>query len=322
MRLDEHARRAAAELQEAGRRAQFTVVPPGTRSPRWWPIAAVAATIVLAVGTPLAWRLASTDDGFADSPTTTRSVTSTSSTVVATSTVAAVKTPAGSVDELVTALYAALNSDDDAALRSLSTDEARHAVYWAGAALQGIQTDFAIATYRLATSGIDRIELLGEPIVSGNTITIPVRYFYVAEGPYLGFDVLVTEAVDGGLLISGGATLFADENLAVDPAGVTVIEAEHAAWNANDADGVVANFATNGTFWETMPDPEATHTGDDLRSFVTDSLWFEVEITADPTTSGPFIAVPNRLVAATDESEGISIYLIRDGKITLHSFAQ
>ena len=50
-----------------------------------------------------------------------------------------------------------------------------------------------------------QIEILGEPIVSGEAIAVPVRYTYPVEGPYVGFDVFIAEAQPGGgLLIFGG----------------------------------------------------------------------------------------------------------------------
>ncbi|MBI5157162.1 MAG: hypothetical protein HZA58_04020 [Acidimicrobiia bacterium] len=269
--------------------------------------------------------MAACSDDAAEPPATSAEATTTTqatTTTGAATTVAAAKTPAATVDELVAGLYAALNAHDDDALRALSTDEARHAVYWANASSQGIQADFAIATYRMATSGIEEIEILGDPIVSGQTVTVPVRYHYAGEGPYIGFDVLVTGAAAGGLLLAGGTTLFADESLTLDPTALVVVEAERIAWNDGDADAVLDTIAENGLFWDDLTNVEATYQGDELRGFVMSSLWFEVETTGEPTPSGPFLAVPNRLVAATDESEGISIYLIRDGKITLHSFAQ
>jgi hypothetical protein len=241
--------------------------------------------------------------------------------VTAPTTTVAVKTPAASAGELVTALYAALNARDDAAFRALSTADAHHVVYWAGTSSAGIQSDFAHASYWLTYSGIQSIEVLGEPIVSGATITVPVRYHYV-EGPYIGFDVIVTAEVPEGLLITGGATLLADQAVALDPTAIAVIEAEHTAWNDGDADGVVATFAADAMVWDDLADPEATYTGDALAEFVLAGLGFNVEITAEPLFSGPFIALPNRRVAPTDVSDGISIYLVRDGNITLQGFAQ
>lgn len=286
----------------------------------------ILPTTLLALGLFLSTLVAACSDDSSESSTTPLTVPATtvavSTTVPVPTTVVVAKVPAVSVDDLVTRLYAALNGGDDAGLRALSTEAARHVVYWAGTATAGIQTDFAIANYRMATSGIESIEILGEPILSGATITVPVRYHYPSEGDYIGFDVLVTTEAEGGLLIVGGATIFADQAVTLDPTALAVIEAEHAAWNDEDATAVVANFAADGMFWDNLTDAAATYTGEALMTFVISSQWFDVEITAEPVTSGPFIAVPNRLVAPDDSSEGISIYLIRDGKITLQAFAQ
>jgi hypothetical protein len=235
-----------------------------------------------------------------------------------------VKTPAGSVEELVTALYAALDADDDVAFRALSTEGARHGVYfYDGSGHGAITANFAVANYRLASSGIESIEILGEPIVSGEAVAIPVRYHY-ADGNYIGYDVLIAERqTGGGMLISGGVTFLADPDLTADPTALTVIESDVAAWNAADVAGSLATMHDDAAFWDSLDevDPTTIYEGDALRTWLTATMWFQVEITADLTTSGPFIAVPNRLVAS-DSSEGISIYLIRDGKTALHAYAQ
>lgn len=274
------------------------------------------------------------DDGGASTTTraaTTVATTQAPTTVASTTSVpvsvtpVAVKTPAGSVDELVVALYAALDAYDDEAFRALSTDGARHAVFFYDGTGHGeITANFAVANYRLAASGIESIEILGDPIVSGEAVAIPVRYRY-PEGDYVGFDVIIAEQqTGGGVLISGGVTFLADPDLAADPTAIPVIETEVAAWNAGGAAGVLATMHDDAAFWDDLDgvDPTTLYTGSALENFISTSLWFNVEITAEPTTSGPFIAVPNRLTASGDSSEGISIFLIRDGKIALHAYAQ
>ena len=58
-----------------------------------------------------------------------------------------------------------------------------------------------------------------------------------------GFDVMVVRHVEGGLLVGGAATFFADDrpDLVADPAEArALIEASAAAFNADDVEGVLA----------------------------------------------------------------------------------
>ena len=318
MELDELAAHAADELREAGREARFSVHSPAGRPRTLWPALAVAAVLLL-LGSTLLWMTRWDEPGIGASGSTTTQV---STTVPASVTSVAPKTPAGSVDELVTALYAALNTSDDHAFWALSTNGARHGVYvYDGTGHGEITANFAVANYRLASSGIESIEVLGEPLVSGEAVAIPVRYHY-PEGDYLGYDVIIAEQqTGGGVLIAGGVTFLADPDLTADPTALSVIQADVAAHNAGDPDGVLATMNDNAAFWDNLDEADSAtlYTGQALRTFVTGITWFDVEITSDPTTSGPFIAVPNHLSVGGD---GISIYLIRDGKTAFHGYAQ
>jgi hypothetical protein len=322
MELDELGRRAAQELREAGRTARFSAVSPARRRPRLWP-ALAAAVVLMLIGSTLMWMKGWDERGTGEVGAASTTVVSTTVPVSATSTVV-VKTPAGSVEELVTALYAALNAYDDEAFRALSTDRARHGVYvYDGTGRGEITLTFDVATYNLASSGIGSIEVLGEPIVSGEAVAVPVRYNY-PEGSYVGFDVLIAERqAGGGMLIHGGVTFLADPDLTADPTALTVIETDVAAWNAADVEGSLVTMHDDAAFWDSLGDVDTStvYEGEALRTWLTATMWFQVEITPGSTTSGPFIAVPNRLVAG-DSSEGISIYLIRDGKTALHAYAQ
>jgi hypothetical protein len=76
------------------------------------------------------------------------------------------------------------------------------------------------------------------------------------------------------------------------------------------------------TLWEDVTDPDTKHSDDGLADFLSSSMWFDVEFTGDLQVSGPFAAAPTRLFTSASSSEGITIYLVRDGKIVLQAFAQ
>ena len=103
--------------------------------------------------------------------------------------------------------------------------------------------DLAHADFDFGSDPLQGIEVLGEPLVSGDVVAVPVRYTYPAEalGVVTGFDVLVVKHVEGGVLVSGAATFLAAAGADAEAAVVQpLLEAEAAAWNADDIDGVLA----------------------------------------------------------------------------------
>ncbi|MBI5157163.1 MAG: nuclear transport factor 2 family protein [Acidimicrobiia bacterium] len=320
MRLDDRARRAAEELTEAIRAARFTVRSPAIDSRVSWPTVAVTTLLVaVAVGAPLLWT-ATRSHPVGGVPANTTAAPTAATT---TTTFAIPSFPAATVEELITGFYAALNDRDDEAVRSLSRVGARHTVYVAEADAAGITATFAYKSHRISDDGIEQIEIIGEPIESGATVTVPVRYRYSgATEVYEGFDVMVVTRVPDGLLIAGGASFLGASGLTIDPTTSATSETERAAWNADDRDGVLAVFADDGFLWDDLTDPDAIYAGDDLWAFVSGSLWFEVDFTAEPILSGPFAAIPTRLVATGSRSDGITLYLVRDGRIVVQAFAQ
>jgi hypothetical protein len=167
-------------------------------------------------------------------------------------------------------------------------------------------------------------------LVSGEVVAVPVAYNYPASGlgTLTGFDVMVVTHVEGGLLVGGAATFAADErpDLVADPAEAqALIEASEAAFNADDIEGMLANYSAGALFWEDMTDVDTTYRGTaDIRDFFTANHFFTGEATGDPVISGRFIAVPNRnTVEATGNGyDGMLIFWIRDGKIALQAYAQ
>ena len=288
---------------------------------------AAFAVIVLTAGL-LIWLLPGGGGEIAAEPTTTTGAVTTTQTVTTTEAVttakAVEKTPAATVDDLVHELYAALNAKDDEAFWALVTDDSHHIVYYVHVGFGRTIDEFDNIDFALSTDGgWDGIEVLGDPIVSGNTVTVPLRYNYPDEVD-TGFDVLLLEpAGAGGLLVAGAVTIYADPAEPVaDAAEVKdLAEANVAAWNADDAEGVLATYNTNAMLWDDLTTHD-TYTGAALEQFIADNLWFDVELTGEPVISGPFAAVPNRLVTPTDTSEGVSIFRISDGKFALHGFQQ
>lgn len=230
-------------------------------------------------------------------------------------------------DELVAALYSALNARDLAAFRALSTADAEHHLYYYGYMSGGI-AGYLVESHNSDSSlnyaGIDGVEVMGDVIVSGDTLTVPVRFTYWGEVE-TGFDVLVIDRGSEGWRVAGGAVFFAwppDSEFEDEPNPWDVIAAEIVAWNAGDAAAVRATMGAHPTLWDDVTDRATTHWGGELTSFLEAGLGSELVISGPYGISGPYLAVPTRVSTAGESSQGISIYLIRDGKIVLHGFAQ
>jgi hypothetical protein len=263
--------------------------------------------------------------------TTTQATTTTTTTTQApTTTLAAAKTPMATVDELVAAYYATGNAGDYDAFRALNTDDCMHAIYYAAGSVGRIIDNISHADYDFAADPLQGIEVLGEPLVSGDVVAVPVAYTYPADvlGVLTGFDVLVVRHADGGLLVGGAATFFADDqpDSGADPAEAqALIEATGAAFNADDIEGMLAGYDADALFWEDMTDVATTHVGTAaIGEFFTANHFFTSESTGDLVMSGRFFAVPNRnTVEATGAFfDGMMIFWIRDGKIGLQAYAQ
>ena len=343
MKLDDLARRAAAEVGEASRKARFTVRVPGSR-PHWArpAVAFAAAAIVLAVGVPLLLLYGPWVTPITEVPVTTTITVVTTTTVATTTTAttttvattttggAPAKAPAATVEELVTAYYATGNAGDYDAFRALNTDDCMHAIYYVAGSVGRISDNISHADYDFAADPLQGIEVLGESVVSGDVVAVPVAYTYPADvlGVLTGFDVLVVRHVEGGLLVGAVATFFADNqpDLAADPVEAqALVEAAAAAFNADDVEGVLALMTEEGAIWEDMTDIDTIHQGAaDLRDVLVADLGFTVGFPGDLVASGRFFAVPGRHTdAATGFTyDGMYIFWIRDGKIALQAYAQ
>jgi ketosteroid isomerase-like protein len=330
MKLDDLGRRAAAEVKEASSRAHFSVRAPGSRRPLLArpAVALSAAAVVLAVGLPLLFVIRPWGREVLEPGTTTTSQATTTEAPT-TTTAAPVKAPAATVEELVAATYAAVNAKDNDALRALSADDCRHTVYVVGGSIGHIAADIAHVDYDMSTDSIQGIEVLGEFLVSGDVVTVPVAYTYPEpDGVLTGFDVLVVRRVEEGLLIGGAGTFLADDrpDLVADPAEAqALIEASLAAFNADDIEGTLATMTGDALLWEDLTDGDSTYRGTAaVREFFTDNHFFTVEFTGDPVFSGRFVAVPSRnTVEATDAGyDGMYLFWIRDGEIALQAYAQ
>ena len=253
-------------------------------------------------------------------PTTT-TVSPTTITLAASTTATTMQAHPTSVDELVTALYAALNAKDDEAFRALSAPGAHHAFFYDFGQSAGMfPAGFDHSASALSRAATTLIEVIGDVIEFGDVLAIPVRYTHPNEVD-IGYDVLIIERSPDGLLIAGGATVYAAPGLEPDPTTADVVAAEIAAWNAGDAAAVMALMDAVATMWDDLGDPESKHRGAALELFVNSSLWFQVEVDGELSYSGPFAVAPTRLTTATDSSEGITLYLVREGQIILQGYA-
>jgi len=278
---------------------------------------AVTTTAVVATTTAPATTLATTTTG---APVTTTEAPTTTTAGLA-------KTPMPTVEELVAAIHAAVNAKDSDAVRALTAEDAGHPIYYVEGKVGTISGEIT-PDYDYSRDLMSGIEVLGEPLVSGNVVVVPVRVTYPdPDGALTGFDVMVVRHVEGGLLCGGAATFLADDrpDLVADPADAwALIEALGAAMNADDVEGALATMSGLAVFWEDMTDSETMHRGTSaLREFFTGSLMVNGELTGEPVMSGPFVAEPARL--STDAgffSDGVFVYWISDGKIALQAWAQ
>lgn len=301
MTLHDTAREAVAELHAATGRARFTVRPP-TPGPRPWVVAlAVAAVIAI----PIMWS--GRAKPVAGPP---------------------IVEPPTAPEALVSAVYAAVNAQDDAAIAALAGPNARHGSYRVVTGPDGVPTvtpgpGYAYRDARLSETGLLVVEVTDAPLVAGYSIAVPVRYVY-ADEVLLGFDVFVVTTTPTGLRIAGGATFVGGFDMIPDPDAAGVIARYRSAWNEGDASAVMDSIATTAVFWDDIRggDPDTAVAADEVEWFIATRLWFDVEMTGPAVISGPFLAIPNQLIAATTISEGISIFLIHDRHILLHAFAQ
>jgi hypothetical protein len=304
MTLDEMARAAVADLRTATAQARFTVRGPTARRRRW--ILGLAAAAVIAILAPLVWLVGPGNRTLGGPPMVSPT------------------TP----EELVEAVYTALGAQDDAALAALATPNARHGSYLLESAVGETPVLTPGASYPydragLATAGPILVETTGAPIVSGDAVAVPVRYLY-PDRVLTGFDLYVLTEVPFGLRIKGGASFLGQFDLAPDSQASLSIAAYITAWNRGAPAEVMASLGVNAVIWDDVGTGDATaaRRGDEVSDFIATSLWFDVEMTGSAVASGPFLAVPNRLLASTDTSEGITVLLIHDGLIYLHAFAQ
>ena len=243
-------------------------------------------------------------------------------TQAATTTQAPGETPAASVEELVTGIFAALTASDAEALQGLFADGTYHRAY----AVQGsvlltvgtVHND----TYRPAG---EAWEMLGEVMVAGRVAATPVQATYAEyqdiAGAWVGFDVTVLEEVAGGFLGGAGLTMYAEVNAPgyaeADPAVVAeLLAAQAAAWAAGDIDGVLADYWEQARYVDGSQGyfPDRT----ELAALY---AGMGLEFVGEPVISGPFFAVATRVtdLASGVATDGISVYWVREGEIALHA---
>jgi hypothetical protein len=315
---------------------------PGALHPAGLTLAVVFVTLaaVLAVGcssdesattTQAATTTEASTTTQAATTTTVAATTTTTGSTTTTTGGAPAKTPMATVDELVAAVYAAVNAKDSDAVWALTSDDAFHPIYYVEGRTGQI-SDNITPDYDWSSDPLQGIEVLGESLVSGDVVVTPIRVTYPEPtGVLTGFDVAVVSHVEGGLLVGGAATFFVDDrpDLVADPAEAqALIEASAAAFNADDIEGMLAGYNADALFWEDMTDVATTYVGiAAIGEFLTANhnlTNFTSESTGDPVISGRFFAVPTRnTVEATGAGyDGMMIFWLRDGKIGLQAYAQ
>jgi hypothetical protein len=241
-------------------------------------------------------------------------------TVAATTTLAPGETPAASVEELVTGIFAAATAGDAEALRGLFADGTWHGVYTLQEGAVSLVGNVDNDTYQ--PQG-EAWEVLGEVMVAGKVAATPVQATYATDitGTFVGFDVIVVEEVPGGFLGGAGLELLtevaAPDYVEADPAVVAgLLAAQAAAWAAGDIDGVLADYlATYAEYMDGFSNESVSAAG--LADFY---AGMRLEFCGEPVISGPFFAVATRVTdpASGAATDGVSVYWVREGEIALH----
>lgn len=329
---------AAVRAQLDRKRGRVAAAPVADRGRRWRRAALVFAgafgVTLLAVGT---WLLLLRGDEGApvvpvttttttthvttttEAPTTTQAPTTT--TQGATTTLAPGETPAASIEELVTRIFAALTAGDAEALRGFFADGTYQRIY---AVQRGAAGHVGTADNDTYQPEGEVWEVLGEVRVAGRVAVAPVRATYSAaagsemEGVWVGFDVTVVEEVVDGFLGGTGVVLYTKVDSAdyveADPAEVAdLLASQTAAWAAGDVDGVLAGY------WEQARyvDGSRGYSRMGLAGFF---AGMRLEFIGEPLISGPFFAVATRVTDLESgvSADGFSVYWVNEGVIKLH----
>jgi hypothetical protein len=277
-----------------------------------------AVAVALAVGVPLLLLRGPWRSTAVESATTTLATTTTG---VPATTLAPGETPAASVEELVTGIFAALTAGDAEALRGLFLDGTWHHIY-------GVQGSVVAAGGSVDNDTYQPVgeawEVLGEVMVSGKVAATPVQATYAEgsdiAGAWVGFDLTVVEEVAGGYLGSTGLALLDKVDTPgyaeADPAVVAeLLAAQAAAWAAGDIDRVLADYSEDAL----GIDGSLGYSRD--RGRLADFYaWFRLEYIGEPVISGPFFAVATRVTDLDSgvAADGVSLYWIHEGEIALH----
>lgn len=278
-----------------------------------------AAIVAVAVVGVVAVTLSGTKSVGPSVPSPTPAVAPTATLVPSPS--PAAKMPAATVAELVNRLYAAVHARDSAALHALAQDGKAHLVYSTDGVSGNVVGLFMNATFDFATDPMRDVKVLGEPLIVGDLVMVPVAYTYTGEVD-TGFDLFYVAHVGGGLLIGSTVTLYGKPGLTLDPKALKTITAEMAAWNKDDTAGVLATMASDVRFWDGIADPSrVVYSRSEMAGFFTSSSYIDVANIGSAITSGAFIALPQRLTSGRGSEDGITVYEIRGGKIALQVYA-
>jgi pyrimidine-specific ribonucleoside hydrolase len=239
---------------------------------------------------------------------------------------AAPKRPAPTVEDVVASLLVAANAGDAEEWAALCTDEAMQSAYLAAEGIGRLTEPTSMADWDPEADPLQRMEVLGEPLVVGDSAAVAVRYPREGESTeeVEGFVVIVGDHTVDGLLVASRADFLSMDEPPADAAVARgLMEAYVAAWNADDVDGVLATMSDDAVIWGDVAYPEAVGSGPALREMLAGALWLHLAATGPPVTSGPFAAVPIRF---TDEASGarrddIAILWIRDRSIALMAIA-
>jgi hypothetical protein len=236
------------------------------------------------------------------------------------------KLAAATAEDLLMSLLAAADAGEADTWVALCSDDVVWSTYLATEGTGRLNEPSSTAEWDPRAEPMPPMDVLGEPLVVGDTAAIAVRYSRQGESPgdAEGFVVIAGDRAADGLLVASAANFF---GMGEPPANATIVqelmEALAGAWNADDVDGMLATMTDDVVIWGDLSYPDAIDSGPMLRDVLAGAFALQAQITGPPVTSGPFAAMPMRFTDETSDAsrDVITVLWIRDGRIAMMALA-